>query len=426
MKEKFKIIISDFIEKELPYVIDRSLEIPLESKKIITLVGSRRTGKTYYFFSLIRKIRQKVNKSLVLYINFEDDRLFPIKLADLNLLIEAYYELFPLNREKTVYFFFDEIQNVPNWEKFVRRIYDTLNCKIYITGSSSKFLSKEIATSLRGRTISYEVFPFSFYEFLEYKKIDKNYLLSSNRSKIINAFDYYLYNSSYPELLGVGEFEKQSILKEYLDLIIFRDLVERYNVSNLFLIRYLIKFLMTNVSNSISITKIYNDLKSQAIKVSKNSLFQYIEYLEDAYIFFPLKIYSNNLREVQRNPQKIYVVDNGLVDTVSLGKNIGRRFENLVYLELRRRNNNIFYFKAKQEIDFCWMLDNEIQLLNASYSLEEKSTKEREISSLVEGMTYFNINKSFLVTNTAQEQIKIDKKTVFIVPFWKWILDMKR
>ncbi|MGD8778213.1 MAG: ATP-binding protein [Ignavibacteria bacterium] len=423
MKEKFKIIISDFIERELPDVINRTLEIPLESKKIITLVGSRRTGKTYFFFSLIKKIRQKVNKSLVLYINFEDDRLFPIKLEYLNVLIEAYYELFPLNREKTVYFFFDEIQNVPNWEKFVRRIYDTLNCKIYLTGSSSKFLSKEIATSLRGRTISYEVFPFSFYEFLEYRKIDKNYLISSNRSQIINAFDYYLYNSTYPELLEAGEFEKQSILKEYLDLIIFRDLVERYNVSNLFLIRYLIKFLMSNVSDSISITKIYNDLKSQAIKVAKNSLFQYIEYFEDAYIFFPLKIFSNNLREVQRNPQKIYVVDNGLVDIVSLGRNIGRRFENLVYLELRRRNNNLFYFKAKQEIDFCLMFGDEIQLINASYSLEEKKTKEREISSLVEGMTYFNIGKSFLITNTVEEQIKIDKKTVFIVPFWKWILD---
>ncbi|MCP4970561.1 MAG: ATP-binding protein [Arcobacter sp.] len=424
MKEKFKIIITDFLEKEMPIFVEREIKIPINSKKIISLVGARRTGKTFLFYSIIEKLRKEKKNDLLVYINFEDDRLFPLVLKDLNLFIEAYYELFPNNREKIVYFFFDEIQNVDNWEKFIRRIYDTLNCRIYITGSSSKFLSKEIATSLRGRTISYEVFPFNFLEYLKFKGIGDNYYSSKNRSKIINAANEYLHNSSFPELLEASEIEKPQILKEYLDLIIYKDLIERHNISNLYLIKYLIKFLLTNSANPISITKIYNDLKSQAVKVSKNSLYQYIQYLEDAYILFPVKIFSNNLREIQRNPQKLYSLDSGLIDIVSITKDIGRRFENIIYLELRRKYQNISYLKLHQEIDFCYQSSGKTHLINASYQINELSTKEREVNGLIEGMEYFNIKESLLITNSHEEELKINKKTIKIIPLWKWLLQV--
>lgn len=422
MKEIFKIIISDFLETEMPKLVDREIGIPLNSKKIISLVGARRTGKTYLFYSVIKKLREKKHNTQIVYINFEDDRLFPLTLKDLNLFIEAYYELYPNNRDKTAYFFFDEIQNIENWEKFVRRIYDSLNCKIFITGSSSKFLSKEIATSLRGRTISFEVFPFSFTEYLKIKGIENNYLSSKNRAKIVNAFEFYLHNSSFPELLEAKEIEKPKILKEYLDLVIYKDLIERYQITNLYLIKYLIKFLLSNSANLISISKIYNDIKSQAVKVSKNSLYQYIEYLTDAYVLFPVKIFSNNVREVQRNPQKIYSLDTGLVDIVSVAKDIGRKFENTLFLELRRKYQNISYFKLKQEIDFCFQYGGKTYLINAAYSLKETLTREREINSLVEGMKYFNINESVLLTNSHEEVIKIEDMKVKVLPLWKWIL----
>jgi len=422
VKEIFKIIISDFLETEMPKLVDREIGIPLNSKKIISLVGARRTGKTYLFYSVIKKLREKKHNTQIVYINFEDDRLFPLTLKDLNLFIEAYYELYPNNRDKTAYFFFDEIQNIENWEKFVRRIYDSLNCKIFITGSSSKFLSKEIATSLRGRTISFEVFPFSFTEYLKIKGIENNYLSSKNRAKIVNAFEFYLHNSSFPELLEAKEIEKPKILKEYLDLVIYKDLIERYQITNLYLIKYLIKFLLSNSANLISISKIYNDIKSQAVKVSKNSLYQYIEYLTDAYVLFPVKIFSNNVREVQRNPQKIYSLDTGLVDIVSVAKDIGRKFENTLFLELRRKYQNISYFKLKQEIDFCFQYGGKTYLINAAYSLKETLTREREINSLVEGMKYFNINESVLLTNSHEEVIKIEDMKVKVLPLWKWIL----
>lgn len=228
-------------------------------------------------------------------------------------------------------FFFDEIQNIENWEKFIRRIDDTLNCGVFLTGSSSKFLSKEIATSLRGRTISFEVFPLNFSEYLTFNNIDKNYYSSKNRAQIINTFDKYLRNSAFPELLYVSEIEKPKILKEYLDLIIYNDVIERYNISNLFLIKYLIKFFIVNTGNLISIIKTYNDLKSQEIKASKDSLYKYIEYLEEAYVLFSVKIFSDNLRETQRNAQKIYSIDSGLMDVLSTNENLGRRFENIVF-----------------------------------------------------------------------------------------------
>ncbi|MCB0747844.1 MAG: ATP-binding protein [Ignavibacteriae bacterium] len=422
MKEIFKIIISDFLEKEMPEIIEREIKVPLNSNKIISLIGARRTGKTFLFYSAIKKLRKENKNDQIIYINFEDDRLFPLELKDFNLFIEAYYELFPKNRDQTVYLFFDEIQNIENWEKFIRRIDDSLKCKIFITGSSSKFLSKEIATSLRGRTISFEVFPFNFTEYLAFKGIDRNHYSSKNRSKIINALDDYVNHSSFPELLSASDIEKPKILKEYLDLIIYKDLIERYNISNLYLIKYLIKFLLTNTSNPISITKIFNDLKSQGVKVSKNSLYQYIEYLEDAYILFPVKIFSNNVREIQRNPQKIYSLDSGLVDTVSIKNDIGRRFENIIFLELRRKYKNISYLKLKQEIDFCFKDSDKIYLLNSCYQINELTTRNRELNSLVEGMNHLNISQSFLITNSHEEEITIEKKTIFIIPLWKWLL----
>lgn len=425
MKDIFKTLISDFLEKEMPEIIEREIDIPLNSKKIISLIGARRTGKTYLFFSLIKKLRRSHHRNRIIYINFEDDRLFPLFLKDLNLFVEAYYELYPDNRTSTVYLFFDEIQNIENWEKFIRRIYDSLNCKIFITGSSSKYLSREIATSLRGRTISFEVFPFSFREYLKYKGIETSYVSSANRSRLVNAFEMYLNNSSLPELLEAPSLEKSKILKEYLDLVIYKDLIERYKITNIYLIRYLIKFLLTNSGNPVSITKIYHDLKSQSVKVSKNSLYQYLEYLTDAYILFPVKIFSNNIRAVQRNPQKMYSLDSGLVDTVSITKDMGRRFENVVFLELRRHYQEISYYKRKQEIDFCFQNEGELHLINASLSLNNTSTKTREIKGLMEGMEYLNINESRLITKDHNEMLKIDDKTISIIPIWQWLLQEK-
>ena len=422
MKEVFKILIRDFVAKELSRVYEREIEIPLNSKKIISVIGARRVGKTYLLFSLINKLRAKIESNRIVYINFEDDRLFPLTIEKLNDFVEGYYELYPQNKRKIVYFFFDEVQNVKNWELFVRRIYDNEKCRIFVTGSSSKLLTKELATALRGRSISYEIFPYSFREYLGIKDITVDFYHSEIRAKIINRFNKYLFGSAYPEVLNSTRFEREKILSEYLSILIYKDIVERHKIKNLFLIKYLLKFFVTNSANLLSVNKIYNDIKSQGLAVSKDAIFQYLEYLQDAFVLFPVKLYSNNLREVQRNPQKIYLLDNGFIDVMQTGRHAGRRFENVLFLELRRKGDEISYFKGKNEVDFCVLTRGKPKLFNAAYSLAGQGTRQREIRSLLEGMKYFGLKESFLITNDAEEELKIENFKIHIMPLWKWML----
>jgi len=220
----------------------------------------------------------------------------------------------------------------------------------------------EIASSLRGRTISYEVFPYSFNEYLQLNNVSTDFYHSETRAKIVHKFRRYLTSSAYPEVVNVSKLESEKTLSEYLNLLIYKDIVERYKIKNLFLIKYLLKFFVINSSNLLSITKIYNDLKSQGLSVSKDAIFQYLEYLQDSFILFQVKKFSNNLRDRQRNPRKIYLLDNGFADVMEAKQNLGRRFENIVFLELRRSGREIFYFKNKQEVDYCVGYKNYIKL----------------------------------------------------------------
>ncbi len=263
MKEAFKKIITDFHERSLPRTVSREIQVPLDSGKIVSLVGVRRSGKTCILFQLIEKLRQNHDPSRIVYINFEDDRLYPLRLSHLDDLMTGYYELYPDNRKKRIYLFFDEIQNVENWELFVRRIYDTLDAQIFVTGSSSKLLSAELATSLRGRTITYEIFPFSFSEFLSFNGIEINFNSSKSLSYIVNAFDVYIYQGGFAETIGVLPAIRTKILRDYANLIIYKDIIERHGIQNLALMKHLVKYCFTHMGTAVSMTKLFNDYKSQ-------------------------------------------------------------------------------------------------------------------------------------------------------------------
>ncbi|MEI7597481.1 MAG: ATP-binding protein [Bacteroidota bacterium] len=426
MKSLFKNIIKDFIDKDLSFVKNRDYEIPINISKIVSIIGARRTGKTFILFSIIKKLRESVSKENLIYLNFEDDRLFPLKIGDLNLIIEAYFELFPAKKSETVYFFFDEVQNVLNWELFIRRVYDTENCRIYITGSSSKLLSKEIATSLRGRALSYTIFPYSFKEYLNFNNIsfDVNIDMysSAKKAKIINLFNSYSKCTSFPELIDFDASTQNKALHDYFDLIIYKDLVERFNISNHFLVKYFVKFLLVNISNPVSINKCFNDFKSQGVPVSKSSLFQYLDHISDAFVVYPVQLYSDNLREKQRNPIKIYSIDIGLNQIFTNNINIGRILENLVFLELKRRYDVVFYYKKKQEVDFLVEFNHAIKIFNVSYDLSDRNTLQREVSGLLEAMSSLGINKAILLTSERDEIIQLEDKYIHIIPFWKWFL----
>ena len=424
MKEIFKKIITDFHEQPTEALIPRDIRIPADSGKIISLIGVRRSGKTSILYNTIETLRKRIDPGGIVYLNFEDDRLFPLELQNLNEIMESYYELHPEKRAEKIYLFFDEIQNVENWEKFIRRIYDTLNVEIYITGSSSKLLRSEIATALRGRTITYEIFPFSFSEYLRFRKIDVNMYSSKSLSYIANAFEDYIQFGGFAETIGALPDTRTRILKDYADLIIYKDIIERHGIKNHALMKHLIKYCFSNMATSASITKLYNDFKSQGFKLSKDTLFAYFSYLSDAFAVFSVPVFRNSVREELRNPKKIYAVDNGFktIYDVSLSPDYGKLYENTAFLHLRRKSSEVYYFLQNQEVDFYCRTDNQQIIANTSYDISSPKTRARELRGLVESLNFFNCTHGYLLTKDHEETLTIEGKKITILPLWKWLL----
>jgi hypothetical protein len=419
MKEIFKLLINDFFEKELN-VKKRNINIPLNSSKIVTLVGVRRSGKTYILYELIQRLREEIDIKNIIYINFEDDRLFGLKADELGLLIDAYFEMFPHKRDEKIYLFLDEIQEVEGWEKFVRRIYDTLNIHIFITGSSAKMLSKELASSLRGRTVTYEVFPLSFKEYLDFKEIDINLYSSRSLSFIKNQFEIYLKEGGFPEIVFEDDEDiKKRILRDYVDLIIYRDIIDRYNIKNLSLLKFLVKYTFSNPATLLSFNKLYNELKTLGYKLSKDTIFDYFNYLNDAYALFLVPIFRSSVKEENRNPKKVFIVDNGFnyIFSTSFSDEYSKLYENSVFLHLRRKYGEIYYFKENQEVDFYVPQDK--LLINVSYKIDSEKTFQREISALKEGINKYKTKNVYLITSDKEGE----EEGIKIMPLWKFLLN---
>jgi len=423
MKALFQQLITDFHEAKPKVVVERDYKVPLNSQKIISLIGVRRSGKTHLCYGLLNELRKTVDPHNLVYLNFEDDRLIDITLADLDDLMEGYYTLYPTKRDELVYLFLDEVQNIPNWERYIRRIHDTLNVHIVVTGSSSRLLSKEIATCLRGRTLTYEIFPFSFTEYLRFHDIEINLNSSKSRSYIEHAFGNFLTQGGFAETFEQDADIQQRIWRDYLDLIIYRDLIERYDIKNTHLLRHLIKYSFNNIGTLLSINKLYNEYKGLGHKISKDTLYQYFSYLEDAYALLSVPIFKNSIQEEQRQPRKIYAIDNGfktLLNT-SFSQDFSKLYENLVFLELRRHQREVYYYKGKQEVDF-YVPGPGARLINVSVDIEDSKTFDREINGLLEGMKYMKMDRAELVTQHRDEQIEIEGKRIDVVPLWQWLL----
>jgi predicted AAA+ superfamily ATPase len=426
MKDVFKRLITDFIEKNITGIISRDYQIPLNSKKIISLIGVRRSGKSSILFDIVHNLRKTTPRENIIYINFEDDRLYPLELKSLDLLLESYFELYPNKKNEKIYLFLDEVQVVENWEAYVRRIYDNENISIYITGSSAKLLSSEIATSLRGRTISYEIFPFSFKEYLRYKQIDINIHSSKSLSFIKNALENYLIDGGFAETINEDNTISRKILSDYLELIVYKDIVDRYNITNRSLLKTLNKYCFTNIATLISFNKLYNEFKSQGFKLSKDTIFNYVSHLEDAYTLFSVPIYRNSIKEEQRNPKKIYAIDNGFkkIYDYAIGEDKSKLYENIVFLHLRNQTKEIYYFKEKQEVDFYAKIEGKEFLVNVSVKIDNEKTKQRETKGLLEAMNYFDLNESYLITQDEDETIQIEDKKIFVLPLYKYLLEV--
>ena len=416
-KETLKYILTDFQEKELPDTKPRELELPILSSekdikhgvnKIISLIGVRRCGKTFLFYHTMRNlIDSGIDKRNIIYLNFEDDRLFPIKTQQLDMILKAYHEIYPEKVSEKKYLFFDEIQNIANWEKYIRRIHDTENVLLFLTGSSSEFLSRDISTTLRGRSISYQLTPLTFREFLSFKDITYNEYSSQSRALVKSELINYLTYGGFPEVvLTEQEIIKEKILSEYIDLIQYKDMVERYKISNQYLLKYLLKFCLTHPANLVSVNKLYNDFKSLGISLSKNTIYEYFDYMQESFIIFLNSKFSGSLRKQQQNPKKIYTIDNGLMLHFQPDKmsDIGYKLENAVAAKLRHKYKDIFYYSNKFEVDFLIETYNSILLYNVADNIDDINTTKREITSLEKGLKSFPSAMAYLVLKEQTER----------------------
>ncbi|MBU3923498.1 MAG: ATP-binding protein [Nanoarchaeota archaeon] len=416
-------------EFEIPVLKEREIKIKLDHDFITTVTGPRRSGKTYSCFQKMNELRVSgIDKENIFYINFEDDKLLGMNSDGLNVLFEEMRGLSNMNINQKIYYFLDEIQNVSDWDAWVRTVFDTdKNVKIIVTGSSSKLLSKEISTKLRGRIYNIEVLPLSFNEYLDWSGVSYNLKRVIARGKeygkIKNVFDEYLFEGGYPAIFFNKEM-KSEVLQSYLDSMILKDVVERYNLRDVKKIEILLKLLFDGITKDLSYNNLMNRMKSMGFDIGKETIMNYISYFEEAYLFFQVLKYEYSMSRQLGSIKKIYAIDNGLLNAVSFNfsKNYGKLLENLVFLYLYRRGK-IYYNRDKFECDFLVKeKDRVVSAIQCCYDLNVDN-RDREISGLIEAMDKFGLKEGLILTYDSSEVILEKGKKVVVKPVFIWMLE---
>lgn len=372
-------------------------EIKLNKSFAVIISGIRRCGKSTLLNQLLKR-----QKSFY-YLNFEDPRLEGFELGDFNRADEVFKEEYG---DGGVYFF-DEIQSVSGWEKFVRFLVDRKN-KVVITGSNASLLSRELGTKLTGRHLSYELFPFSYSEFLKF----------FNKKPGKKSYYDFLYKGGFPEFLREDDFTR---LHELLNDVLMRDIVNRFGIKNTSILKKLAIHLLSNVGKEFSANSLKKMLKVKSVQ----SVLDYISYLEDSYLIFTIPKFSYSYKKQQVNPKKIYSIDNGLSysNSVSFSKDEDKMLENGVFLNLRRRYKEIFYFQDKGECDFL-IKDREkiIQAIQVCYKFDDEN-QEREVKGLLEALKKFKLKEGLVLTYNQEDEMEINNKKIIVKPVWKWVLE---
>jgi len=380
----------------------------------VVISGIRRSGKS----TLLNQIISNCYEKGVYYLNFEDERLVDFAVTDFNNLYETFLELYG---ERKV-FFFDEIQNVPKWEIFVRRMQDK-GCKFFITGSNASLLSKELGTKLTGRCVSIELYPFSFVEFLSFKgyKLQKNALsYTAERAAIKKHFAEYLKHGGMPEYL---KYKDPTLLKRVYEDILYRGIVARYDIKQVKVLRELGLYLLSNIGGLFS----YNNLKKVLGVGSMNTIKSYADFLENSFLIFLINRFSYSLKQQFVANKKIYCIDNGLAESVAFqfSKNKGKFLENLVFLELKRRYPEIYYYKTANNLEVDFLVKSgrkDIVLIQVADNLDSEKTKQRETGALTRAMDELKLKSALILTEDSEEEIKLNGKAIIVQPIYKWLL----
>lgn len=418
-----EIIVSneEFILKQVKGIVKREgIHFPTTLNKVVVLYGVRRSGKTFILFDLFKR-----NKENSVYIDFEDERLAGFKLKDLDLLKEVFGELKPHLIGKGLVLLLDEVQNIKGWERFCRRAVERERTKVFVSGSSSKMMPFEMHTELRGRSWSIEVLPFSPREYLIMKGIniaDKSLIYTTKRVLIKKHLQEYMRFGGFPEVLLVdSELEKIKLLREYLGAMFFRDLVERYTITNIPLLDALTDKLFSSLSLKFSLTSFYKQYKDR-FPFSKDLLFRYYKHFLQGMLIFEVRKFTESTYKRMRNPPKIYLVDTGLAKRVG-PLDSGRLLENVVFLELKRRGCEILYFEEKGECDFIAKPeDNKLLPVQVCFELTEENS-EREISGIVEACHWLGVSKGMILTFDEENELSVEGINIRVLPVWKWCIE---
>ena len=409
-KERLKQIILDNQETlKKRRVIKRDISIPYKNikklNKVISIIGPRRAGKTYFLKQIIDEL--KISFSQIVFLDFSEIVLSAFKASDFELILSSYYELFP---DLTPYFFFDEIQEVKGFEKGLIYLLNK-GFQIYITSSSSKMMIKEISSMLRGKTLNFYIYPLSFKEYLRFKKTSfENGLSTHQKALILKMLNDYILWGGFPEVVLSNDVEtKRNLLSSYIDIMMFRDIIEKQNIKNIHLVDKLFFKVVKSFTKEFSINKCFNEFKSEGLKVSKDTIYLYMKYFEETMFI----TFLSNISGGATSFKKIYIVDNGLYNYSSRFENdYGKYLENQIFCDLQKRHKKIFFLKNnKFEIDFI----TEKTGIQVCYSLTTEN-KQREFKSLLESLEDKTIIKAELITYNETE-VK-PPPNINISPYW--------
>jgi predicted AAA+ superfamily ATPase len=425
----------DTMERQLPRSVPRELRYHVPKKgRAVTIIGPRRSGKTYFLYQQMKRLEQSEKAEEILYINLEDDRLIGLRLGDMDLFLRTYHEIAPDTVGARTHMFLDEVQMVDGWERYVRRILDTEDVRMWLTGSSSRLLAKEIATSMRGRTTTYTILPFSFREYLRAKGHEvRSHVSSKERSLLLFSLRDYMRFGGFPEVvLEEEEDVKLRILKEYVDVMLMRDIVERHGIRNVRVMRLLFGRLLASLSSEFSVHKYHRQLKAQDVSVSKNTLYEYMGYLEDAFALFSLRRFSYKLKEVDQSLPKVYPIDTGLVTQAGgrFTEDHGPYMEATVALELLRRRGDdpsmeIYHWRdaSGKEVDFVVKIGKRVtSLIQCCYILEDIHTRSREIGPLLKASGALKCDDLVILTWDQEGEENVGGKRIKLRALWRWLL----
>lgn len=397
MSDRYRPIIQqkivDGLTAFIPDLTRRDVWLPAVSGKAVAVIGMRRAGKTFLLWQILaERLDKGINREGLLYFSFEDERLAGIQSHDLDMLVEEYYRLHPEWRDQLrAVLFLDEIQVVPGWEVFARRLLDSENIELFLSGSSARLLSREVASSMRGRAMEAQVYPFSFRESLRHagrepQEAPRN-LTKAQRSSLDRDLLNYLDQGGFPEAQGLDARNRVELLRGYVDLVLLRDVVERFNVSQPLALRWMVRRLLGNAAGMFSVNKFYKDLKSQGLTAGKDTLHNYLGYLEDAFLLYSVPLATDSEHRRRINPRKVYPADPGLIPVFNrTGKaNLGHALETVIYVELKRRGAEADYVCTRSgfEVDFLARYPNgDHELIQVCATLDDPDTRAREIRAL--------------------------------------------